>query len=360
MPVIDADTHIHETEDTWAYMEKSEVQWRPATQYPHGVDPALATNRYWLIDGKRQNRGVRNEEKTGTRVEADELLDIDVRLGHMDRLGVDVHIIYPTLFLLEFTDRPEVELALRRSYNRWMADRCEKSGGRLRWVCVPPLKTMDKALEEVRWAKEHGAIGALKKGGLEAGSWFADPYFFPFYEELERLDMPVCVHIGSGVPDFTSAARVALSRFHRVGLTVAHAFHSVLLHGLAKQFPGVRWGFVEAASGWVPYALYDLTRRMDRRAPFEERIARPLHEVYPNLLVDNNIFVTCQVDEDIPYILKFTGEESLMIGSDYTHADASGELLYKKFMQQRVDQGDFSAVAARKIMEDNPKRFYGV
>ena len=82
----------------------------------------------------------------------------------MDELGTEIQVIYPTLFISDPAVRPEVELALTRSYNRWLADRCALSKGRLRWVCVPPLKTMDKAVEELSWAKDHGACGVSKKG----------------------------------------------------------------------------------------------------------------------------------------------------------------------------------------------------
>ena len=56
-------------------------------------------------------------------------------------MGTEVQVLYPTLFLMEATERPEVATALRRSYNRWLADRCAESHGRLRWVCLPPRST---------------------------------------------------------------------------------------------------------------------------------------------------------------------------------------------------------------------------
>ena len=37
-----------------------------------------------------------------------------------------------------------------------MAERCARSRGRLRWIVVPPVMTMDKALEELRWALADG------------------------------------------------------------------------------------------------------------------------------------------------------------------------------------------------------------
>ena len=123
MPIIDADTHVDETEDTWAYLEPGEEQFRPETAYPENQDPSRPPMRYWVIDGKRHLRFIRSDEQTKTTVQTRELMDVDARLRDMDRMGVDVQILYPTLSLVEITERPEVALALRRSYNRWLAER---------------------------------------------------------------------------------------------------------------------------------------------------------------------------------------------------------------------------------------------
>jgi predicted TIM-barrel fold metal-dependent hydrolase len=161
----------------------------------------------------------------------------------MDRMGVDVQVMYPTLSLVEVTERPEVALALRRSYNRWLADRWARSGGRLRWIMLPPLRTIDKTLEELRFAKDHGACGLLKKGDREAGCWPADPYFFSLYEEAQRLDLPICFHTGSGTPDFSPARQFPFSGFYRITLPVVHAFQSLILQGVPARFPTLRFGF---------------------------------------------------------------------------------------------------------------------
>src|SRR5215510_4396836 len=205
MRIIDADTHIDETEDTWEYMQESDLQFKPTTAYPPSRNPDMLPTRYWVIDGKRQLRFIRGDEESGTVVESRELLDVQVRLKHMDELGTDIQVIYPTLFLMEATERPEVSTALRRSYNRWLADRCAESHGRLRWVCLPPLMDMEESVKELQFAKDHGACGILKKGDLEAGKWPADPYFLPLYEEANRLELAICTHIGSGTPDFVPA-----------------------------------------------------------------------------------------------------------------------------------------------------------
>ena len=105
-------------------------------------------NRYWVIDGHLRVRRVRDDERTGTVELVRELRDVSARLRQMDSLGVDIQVLYPSLFLSQVSGRPEVELALCKAYNRWMADKWQEGEGRLRWVAPLPLMTMSAALEE--------------------------------------------------------------------------------------------------------------------------------------------------------------------------------------------------------------------
>ena len=238
MRIIDADTHIDETDDTWEYMQGADLPFKPTTTYPANPDPKLPPARYWMIDGRRQIRFVRSDVDSGTTVETRELLDVQKRLKHMDELGTDTQVIYPTLFLMEATEKPEISAAMRRSYNRWLGDRCSQSGGRLRWVCMPPLQNMEHSLAEIRWAKEHGACGVLKKGDREAGKYPADPYFEPLYAEAEKLDLPICIHTGSG------AAWMLPYFEHTCNHTFAHgralpifAFRDIVANRIPEKFP---------------------------------------------------------------------------------------------------------------------------
>jgi uncharacterized protein len=360
MPIIDADTHIDETEDTWEFMEESDLQFKPTTAYPTNQNPNMLPTRYWLIDGKRQLRFIRGDKESGTVVESRELLDVQVRLKHMDELGTDIQVIYPTLFLMEATERPEVSTALRRSYNRWLADRCGKSGGRLRWVCLPPLQNMDETIKELRFAEEHGACGVLKKGDREAGKWAADPYFFPFYEEAERLDLPICFHTGSGIPDFSPAREFTLGQFMRTKAAAVNGIQTLLVNNIPNKYPKLRFGCIEAGASWVSFVDYDVRRRVKSNADRVSVLSGPRTMLASNIFKDNRIYITCQVDEDLPTILRYVGEENLIVGSDYTHRDPSMELEFRKLLQQRADEGEIPQSAVQKILYDNPKTFYGL
>ena len=360
MGIIDADTHIDETDDTWEYMTGDDLRFKPTTQYPATPDPTKVPTRYWLIDGRRQLRFIRGDAESGTVVESRELLDVNVRLKHMDQLGTDIQVIYPTLFLMENTEKAEVSSALRRSYNRWLADRCSKSNGRLRWVCLPPLHNMDETLDEVRFAKAHGACGILKKGDREADRWVADPYFLPLYEEAEKLDLPICIHTGSGIPDFSPAREFSLAGFWRTKAAAVNGIESLIVNNIPGQFPKLRIGCIEAGASWASFIDYDVRRRVASRSGRVSVLGGPQNEVKENLFSANRIYVTCQVDEDLPYILKYVGEDNLIVGSDYTHRDPSMELEFRKLLQQRAERGEIPHAAVDKILYDNPKTFYGL
>ncbi len=358
MRVVDADTHVDETEDTWKWLRDDEQDFKPTTAVPPNQDPSRRPTRYWIIDGHRQPRMVRDDKRTETTLETRELLEPMARVRHMDELGTDIQVIYPSLFLVGITERSDIEVALKRSYNRWLADRCQHTGGRLRWVCLPPLSDIPRAIEEIRFAAANGACGILKKGDREAGHWVNEEYFFPIYEECERLNLPVCFHIGSGTPDFTSQREFPYSRFVKLGIPPVHAFHSLVQFGIPAKFPGVRWGFIEATASWVPYAIFDLKRRIFLRSR-DESGEGYVYENPADVVRLNKLYIACQVDEDLPYIMRYTGEDHLLMGSDYTHADGSGEIGFVRLLQERADRGEIPQSAVKSILDDNARAFYG-
>lgn len=361
---IDADTHIDETEDTWEYMRPDEKGFKPVVAYPSSPDSNRPLTRYWMIDGERQPRLHRDDDRTRTTVEARELLDVNVRLRDMDSLDVQTHVIYPTTFLIQPTSRTDIDLAIKRSYNRWLGDRCAQSGGRLRWMCLPPVMTMDETLEELRWAKDHGAVGVFKKGTDEAGRSLTDPYFDPLWKEANDLEMPVCIHTGSGIPN-SRESRAGRTRTPTASLP--DCFSTIVMNKLPRRYPKIRWGFIEGASGWIPHELYKMGRRM-KRLNYNLRAEGLLtreelpagFEMQRDAMREFNLFVTVLVDEDLPYILKYAGEDNLVVGSDYTHADQSMERDFQAELRAWVTRGELTETVVDKMLYDNPKRLYGL
>src|SRR2546428_834337 len=327
MAVIDADTHVIETDHTWNHLEPSEQQFRPFVISPRGE----GGREYWYIDGKI--RGLARqavtapdvsalEEKLGRKMaapqEAREGENVAVRLRHMDQLGVDIQVLWPTLFLERVADRPEAEIAVCRSYNRWLADIWQQAKGRLRWVCVLPLQTPAEALDQLRFAHANGAVAVFMRG-IENEHLLHDPCFFPLYEAVSALNMAIGVHAGNANPYVREllAQRNAPGTFWAYRMSSIGAFHSLLMAGLPDRFPHLRMVFVEIASQWVPWTLKDLARRLPQQR------GRTLPE---NPLKAYRLYVACQSDDDLPYVLTYAGEDNLMMGTDYGHHDHAADL----------------------------------
>ena len=360
MAVIDADTHVDECEETWRHMAPEDARFRPVTVVPtEEMDAGAATpgyTRHWLIGGHLSIRRIRDDRRTGTTIDARELRDVETRLRHMDDMGVDVHVMYPTMFLTYLTGDPQAQVAICKSYNRWMADRSSLSGGRLRWVAVLPMLDIPAAVDELRWASEHGACGVFKLA-TELDRRVTDPYFFPVYQEANDLDLPLCMHTGSADPPHGGSGSGAIG--DGVGSTnVIDAFHAIVFSGLAIKFPQLRFGFIEAGASWIPFVVDRLEARRERMAWAFKTFN--YSDDMSSLFREHRLYVTCQSQEDIPYLLRFGTEDHLMIGTDYSHADMSAEIGAIDILRRRADEGEFSQTAKRKILEDNPKVFYGL
>ena len=81
------------------------------------------------------------------------------------------------------------------------------------------------------------------------------------------------------------------------------------------------------------------------------------HETNVELFRDYRIYVACEADEDLPYLLNYTGEDNLLIGSDYGHTDPANEPRMVDVMRARED---VPAGIVEKILIDNPRKFYGL
>jgi uncharacterized protein len=342
MAAIDADAHVLETPRTWDYLEPSEEQYRPRVVRAPGPGNGPEVD-WWVVDGRLRTKGTNVGEDTPEA--SREMKDIALRLQHMDELGVDVQVLYPTIFLNPLTRRPEVELALSRSYNRWLGDIWEHGKGRLRWAAVLPLMTMDLALRELEWARNHGACAVFIRG-LEGDRRLTDPYFYPLYERASNLDVPICIHSANGNFEnfelYDGEAGFARFKMPNVG-----AFHSIVYTRLPERFPKLRWGFIEISAQWVPYVIHDLRKRFRRRSD----------SLPEDIMGEYRIYVACQTDDDLPYVLQYAGDERLVIGSDYGHADTATEIEALRLLKENPA---LDPRVIDKILDDNARALYSL
>ncbi len=354
--VIDADAHVVESERVWDYLGDGEKKFRP-TLVPAPDKPG---SQIWLLDG--ENLGPKfpapNEKQSeehvkrfgrevATSVQARELSDVTQRLRHMDELGIDVQVLYNSLWITPLTRRPDAEIALCWSWNRWLADVWKLGKNRLRWTCVVPALTPQEALPQMRFAKEHGAVGVCMRP-FERDRLMTDAYYYPIYDEAQRLDIPVTVHLANGNPElFKLMTNESGGGFSTFRIPTVTACYALIMSEIPRVFPKLRWGFIEVSSQWVPWLVHEAVRRS----------LGSEHPVSRNCFREYNIWVSTQTDDDFSYIISYTGEENLVIGTDYGHGDTSSEL--NAISRFKAMEG-LTATVKKKILSDNPKRFYGI
>ncbi|MEC7749242.1 MAG: amidohydrolase family protein, partial [Chloroflexota bacterium] len=253
----------------------------------------------------------------------------------------------PTLFIFTGFNNPKLEVALCRAYNSFMAKACANSGGRIHFVMMPPLNSVDACIAEMDRCKELGSVGMFFRT-METGRSLGDPFFFPIYQEAARLGLPVCIHLGRAIPNSPSALQGNLG-------SVSSAFMAMVQGRIPEKFPGLKTGFIEFGSLWVPDALHGMHRRgqMKYRGPVSSLLGAGRTD--PQLFKDYGMFLTCYADEPLPFILEYVGEENLIIGSDYSHQDASEEEDLVQLMRSRED---VSSGVVEKILCENARNFY--
>jgi predicted TIM-barrel fold metal-dependent hydrolase len=275
--------------------------------------------------------------------------DVELRLRDMDRLGIDVQVLYNTIFIEQLTERPEVDAAICRAWNRWLADIWKQSKGRLRWCMVPPLLSLPDALDEMRFAKQNGAV-AVSIRPLEGRHLIVDPCFYPIYEEASRLDLAMGLHIANGNPQMCDLLRSPYDPSTGLALFRAPAVmacYSLIMSEIPQVFPNLRWGVIEASAQWIPWIVHEARERyVNRGRAFPDNVFR-----------DYRIFVTCQTNDDLPYVLKYAGGRNLLIGTDYGHLDPATEVDAITVLRSTAElPGD----VVENILSTNPGELYAI
>ena len=363
--VIDADSHVEEVRETWDYLEEQYQRRKPLAVVTENRPELADHNAFWLIDGVAHPQYLGR----GTTVFATPLdmvyaarkpfslgsqgmTDPAARLRDMDKEGVDIQVIYPTVFLEPLTDDPGFEAALMRSYNTWMAKACAHNPKRLQWAAVMPMQNVPAAVEEAQRAKELGAV-SLAIFGTVRDRMLHDISFDPFFTEAERLEMAVGVHTGWSHPGLRQSVGSNYGA-HVLSFTlpVMMGFFSILGYVLDRH-PHLKVGFLEAGVDWLPYMI----QRMDHYYHAEKRSGWPVPERNASgYLKDCQIYFTCEAEEKIlPEVIRWIGEERIMMEADMPHGEGR-----ETSVQEIQERKDLSDSVKKKILGLNAKAFYNL
>ena len=89
----------------------------------------------------------------------------------------------------------------------------------------------------------------------------------------------------------------------------------------------------------------------------QRRWATQKKDLPDNPLKEFRQYVSCQTDDDVDYVLKYSGEDNLTIGTDYGHNDQSTEI---EALGNLKKTGMISDGQYDKICYHNPKALFAL
>jgi predicted TIM-barrel fold metal-dependent hydrolase len=272
----------------------------------------------------------------------------------IEKAGIDKSVLFTSEGLsVGFIQVPAYAVSICRSYNDYVYERFARVSPGLKPMALIPMQDVPSAVKELRRVvKELGFPGAmLPATGLPLH--LGHQFYWPVYEEAEKLDCALAVHGGSargmGLDTFTSMVGAHVLH-HPVPLMMALV--SFIYDGVFDRFPNLRLGLMEGGCGWLPCVL----DRMKRDEGYYQHFTGPkLHPV--EYITSGRVLIGVEGSEEtLAYLVKRVGAHAFAYASDYPHE--VDFVAAKHEIQEMAERPDLTKEEKQAILGGNAKRFF--
>jgi predicted TIM-barrel fold metal-dependent hydrolase len=357
-PTVDADGHLEENHIDW----KERLPAKFKSKAPERRDSGNGQLRT-IIEGKAwprpSGRGIGvGGPYSRPHPRRPGMTDPKLRLQDMDSEGIDVAVLFGAGLAgtIPALDDVGLAVALARARNTWVAEYCAANPKRIKGTAALPQQNISDSVEELRRSiKELGFVGASLLPNVK-GRHLGDPYYFPLYEEAERLNVPICVHMFLGRYGSDAAGTDRVDKFFYVHL-FGHPFEQMIAlsviigEGVLDRFPKLRFVFLESGCGWVPY-WFD---RLDEHQEVLGVQLPALKEEPSRLLKRGQLYFSCEADEhELAHVIDVIGDDWIVFASDYSHFDSR----FPGASEPIITHAELNDSTKRKILNENARRLY--
>ena len=267
--IFDADVHALLSPRMWADLPKEYVRRRPRPVQFGDADDLGTWDTAWLFDGRLEPHpfgpgthaaatpGIVMEEygadpQRASRFTAfpisigcSDLSDPAARVDVLDKLGIDVQVLFPATLFATMTTDPGFEAALFRSYNRYLGAQCRNAPKRLKWAGLLPLQDPAQAVKALDEMLELGASTAVVFGTV-GERMLSDPAFSPVWDAFAETGLPLCVHMAMSYPPFEKLCH-SIQDSNMIGKALPGqlAFVAIVGHGMLDRYPDLKVAFLE-------------------------------------------------------------------------------------------------------------------
>jgi predicted TIM-barrel fold metal-dependent hydrolase len=295
------------------------------------------------------------------------------RLAYLEEQGIHAEVVFPgpvlagglspAMYLGGHSSKNlEVVWPALHAYDRWLAEFCAAAPGR-RTGCIPiDLHDMDRAVEEIAWARAHGLHGGIMLPAMSLRTGlpgYADAYYEPLWSACEDHDIVVNLHTGaSGTA--TDAKQLyddehgGFLGLYEVFVFTRRPLWFMIFGGVFDRHPKLKVVVTENGVQWLPSLVRDMESFFDTHggAPVRSYLAKRPSEYF-----DEHVFLggslmnhaDAEMREEI-------GVDRLMWGADYPHLEGAAPV-HRLVLRQVF--GGMPEEDLRRILGLNACRVFG-
>ena len=312
--------------DIHAHVQIPEVLERQEAIWPRRRNGAMTQTKYY--DAKR----------TGS------MGDPDMRVELLTELGIDHMVMSPAPFSYLYWVDSSITIPFHQFQTEKMAEFCRGHERHLSFVATVPMQAVDASIDEVDHAIALGARGIMIGCDNIGGCELDDPYFWPLYDKIQRLDLMLFVHpYPMGVPTH-SPDPYHLSWGPGYAYQETLAFARLTLGGVLDDFPGLRVHITHGC-GFVPYQIGRLNTSFEMEP--DVRGKKPPSEYLDQFFFDIQLHDLSARQ----FLYDWAGPDRLVVGDNFGGWDAADGFAM-------LDELDLPADAKRKIESENAIRLF--
>jgi len=295
------------------------------------------------------------------------------RLAYLEDQGIHAEVVFPgpvlagglspAMYLGGHSSKNlEVVWPALHAYDRWLAEFCAAAPGR-RTGCIPiDLHDMDRAVEEIAWARAHGLHGGIMLPAMSLRTGlpgYADAYYEPLWSACEDHDIVVNLHTGaSGTA--TDAKQLyddehgGFLGLYEVFVFTRRPLWFMIFGGVFDRHPKLKVVVTENGVQWLPSLVRDMESFFDTHggAPVRSYLARRPSEYF-----DEHVFLGGSLMNHSDALMREEiGVDRLMWGADYPHLEGAAPV-HRLVLRQVF--GGMPEEDLRRILGLNACRVFG-
>jgi len=287
---------------------------------------------------------------------------LEDRIADMDRDGVDMQLITPTIGFYQYENDLEQTKLIHRECNQEIHDVVVEHPDRFLGMGMAPMQDVPSAIAEMeRVVTELGFKGIILNDHV-AGMTYDDRSFRPFFAAAEELGALLFFHQGGET--ITTARNPRYKLPNAVGnLTERTLLYATLVFGgVLDAFPDLKL-LLGHGGGYTPYGV----ARMDKVAgalpgDFDGEMRPPFgpndgfdHEKPPSEYLDRFFYDCCTYDGPVlRFLVDTVGIDRVVLGTDYPAPMFLHDPVNWVRGLPQLDESEKEA-----ILVDNPSRILG-